>query len=346
MQSDQIKMTVLMPAYNAGGYIAEAIQSVLEQSFPDFELVIVDDGSTDETAEIIRSFNDSRIVLVSQKNTGIGGALNHGLKLARAPLIARFDADDICYPDRLKTQYQFMGDNPRCIVVGSAVDYVDESNRFIYSHLPPACTDKQIKALPYPVCPFIHSSVTYRKTAVLAVGGYNAHAHTFEDHLLWLQMAGAGAFFNISRRLIRVRLNPRSLTIDERWRSRSFLSMKSKALRDRKISRIEGEILLRMMKDQENEAIKDGAYHALLAKKFLFNNYQPALARVHIKKAIGSNQRQLDNYAIYLMSFLPRSVVSALYMTIKPAYGTTGVENLPSKSDLRYREAYNDEQFG
>lgn len=99
MHSPQI--TVLMPAYNAGKYIREAITSVLEQSFADFELLIVNDGSTDDTADIIDSFNDERIVVLSQENKGVAAALNNGLRHARAPYIARFDADDVCYPYRL-----------------------------------------------------------------------------------------------------------------------------------------------------------------------------------------------------------------------------------------------------
>src|SRR5882757_7271659 len=102
------KVTVLMPAYNAGKYIGEAISSVLGQSFVDFELLIVNDGSTDDTEKIIRSFHDSRIVMIRQENKGVSAALNLGLAHARAPYIARFDADDICLPNRLKVQYEFI----------------------------------------------------------------------------------------------------------------------------------------------------------------------------------------------------------------------------------------------
>src|ERR1700754_2088364 len=98
MNFDVPKITVLMPAYNAGKYIGEAIESVLEQTFTDFELLIVNDGSTDNTAAIIQSFTDPRIVLIQQPNLGVAAALNNGLKHARAEYIARFDADDICYP--------------------------------------------------------------------------------------------------------------------------------------------------------------------------------------------------------------------------------------------------------
>ena len=92
-------ITVLMPAYNAGNYIGEAIASVLAQTFTDFELLIINDGSTDQTTAIIRQFNDPRIVIINQENTGVAAALNTGLQHARAGYIARFDADDVCYPN-------------------------------------------------------------------------------------------------------------------------------------------------------------------------------------------------------------------------------------------------------
>src|SRR5690349_16914620 len=101
-------ITVLMPAYNAGRYIADAVRSVLEQRFTDFELLIIDDGSTDDTAAIVRSFADSRIRLLQQPNRGVAPALNFGLQHARAALVARFDADDLCHPGRLQQQYELM----------------------------------------------------------------------------------------------------------------------------------------------------------------------------------------------------------------------------------------------
>ena len=106
------RVTVLMPAYNAGSYIAEAIRSVLAQSFTDFELLIVNDGSTDNTGRIIRSFTDSRITVIDQANQGIAAALNTGLSKAKAPYIARFDADDICLPGRLQNQFDFLSYTP------------------------------------------------------------------------------------------------------------------------------------------------------------------------------------------------------------------------------------------
>jgi glycosyltransferase involved in cell wall biosynthesis len=316
-EHNKVKVTVLMPAYNASKYIYEAIDSVLQQTFSEFELVIINDGSTDNTAEIVRSFHDSRIFLVEQDNGGIASALNNGLNHARAEYVARFDADDVCQPDRLQQQYNYMTRNPGCIVVGSAVDYIDMHDNFIFSYQLPAYTNDEIKKLPYSVCPFIHSSVLFKKSVVLEVGGYNRHAHSFEDHFLWLQIEKFGEFHNLAQSLIKVRLNPESITIDEKWRLKGFISIKYKSLKDQRITEIEGETLLEILKHQNNRKIKTGAYHALLAKKFLWNNYQPLQARQNIKKAIALNPFHTNNYFVLMLSFLPGSVVSKIYSVSK-----------------------------
>src|SRR5665213_1156313 len=99
MKEKLSKVTILMPAYNAEKYVADAIESVLQQSFVDFKLLIINDGSTDQTHNIIRSFSDKRIQLINQSHRGIASALNKGLANAASPYIARFDADDICLPE-------------------------------------------------------------------------------------------------------------------------------------------------------------------------------------------------------------------------------------------------------
>ena len=308
----EIKITVLMPAYNAADYIAEAIQSVLVQTFRDFELLIINDGSTDKTVAVIKSFSDERIFLIEQKNLGVAAALNNGLKHARARYIARFDADDICFPDRLEKQYSFIFAHPEYIVVGSAADYMDASGNYIFTHHPQGKTDQQIKQLPYNICPFIHASVLYRKDAVQHIG-YNVDAHSFEDHLLWQQVKAAGKMYNLAEPLLSVRLNPGSLTMDERKRPKNFHAIKNKVLRTGTITPEEGNRLLALIREQNNSKSKEGAYYSLLAKKFLWNNYDPAKARSHVKKAITLNSFDIKDYMLWLISFLPKNMINNLY---------------------------------
>ena len=118
----QPKISVVMPAYNAENYIREAIDSILAQTFRDFEFLIIDDGSTDHTVEIIRSYSDSRIRLYqNERNMGVAATLNRGLDLARGEYIARMDADDISLPERFAKQAAYMDAHPDVAVCGSNI---------------------------------------------------------------------------------------------------------------------------------------------------------------------------------------------------------------------------------
>lgn len=310
---EPVKLTVLMPAYNAERYVAQAVSSVLAQTFGEFELLVVDDGSTDATADIVRSFGDPRIVLVRQENQGIAGALNTGLGMARSNLIARFDADDICYPHRLLRQYRFMCESPGYLLAGSMVDYADMEGRYVFTYRPPGNTDRVIRRLSYRVCPFIHSSVIYRKDAVQDLGGYNVHAHGFEDHLLWRLLIRTGKVYNIPEVLMRVRFNPNSLTMDETCRSTVYLTTKYEALRKETIHASEGNLLLEVIKAQEQSGEREEAYHVLLAKKYLWNNVQPRKAREHARKVLSTRHYLRKGLYLLALSYLPGPMLVLLY---------------------------------
>jgi glycosyltransferase involved in cell wall biosynthesis len=306
------KITVMMPCFNAEHFISDAIQSVLAQTFHDFEFLIINDGSTDRTRELIKSFKDERIVVIDQENQGVAVALNNGLKHAHAPYIARFDADDICYADRLEKQYHFMLSNPECIIVGSGAEYIDNSGNYIFTHFPQFTTHEEIHQLPYNICPFIHASVMYKKDLIVNIG-YNKNAHSFEDHLLWLQMKHIGRMYNMPDPLISVRLNPGSITMDERKRSKEFHRIKNKALIEGNINCEDGDRLMAIISNQNNSKNKEGAYYSLLAKKFLWNNYDPLKARFNMKKAITLNAFDIKDYLLLLISYLPKNVIYNLY---------------------------------
>jgi glycosyltransferase involved in cell wall biosynthesis len=310
---NQPKVTVLMPAYNAGKYIAEAIRSVLEQEYTDFELLIVEDGSTDDTRGVIRSFSDDRIRVLEQENKGISAALNAGLAEARGVYIARFDADDSCLPQRLGRQTAFLDENPEYVLTGSEVEYMAEDGEHLFNYRCVAYSHEQIVKAMEQICPFIHSSVMFRKEVVLAAGGYPPDAHTFEDYLLWVKLRGAGKFHNLPEILIRVRYNPASVTIDEKWRGRRFGNVKRKIIRAGFATKVQGDELLAIIKEQDTRRIKEGSYHALCGKKFLADNYQPAKARRHIVRAIRLHPFRWDNYAMLAVSYLPAPWIKWLH---------------------------------
>ncbi len=302
-----------MPAYNAGKYIREAVYSVLHQTYHDFELLIINDGSTDNTLELALSFTDPRVIVVNKDHEGIASALNTGLKLANAPFIARFDADDICVPSRFETQLNFLQDHPDYVLVGSDAEYMLENGEFLFDFKCIAHSNDEVQNNLYVYCPFIHSAVMYRRDEVLKAGGYNIHAHNFEDYLLWTNLAKMGKMQNLREPLIKVRFNPASATIDEKWRGERFRQLKRQATTRGSITEEEGNELLQIIRRQDVRKIKEGAYHALCGKKFLANNYQPKKARRHVRRAISITPLRFDNYLLYAASYLPESVIGWLH---------------------------------
>jgi glycosyltransferase involved in cell wall biosynthesis len=308
-----VKLTLLMPVWNAAPYVREALASVLAQDMQEYELLIIDDGSTDETPAIIASFDDARIRVIRQENAGVAAALNTGLAMAKGTCIARFDADDICLPGRLSAQFSFLEQHPDYILVGSDADYMDEEGNFLFHYNCPAHTDEEIKALPPLVCPFIHSAVMYRKDVVLEAGGYSLQAHNFEDHLLWRQLVPKGRCCNLKQSLIKVRFNPGSVTLDEKWRGARFCQLKAAILQRASITTAEGQALLSIIQNQSDKKYKQAAYHGLCGKKYLVNQYHPAKARKHFARAIRLKPARVDNYGLYLLSFLPAGWIRRMY---------------------------------
>ena len=129
----QPSITVLMPVYNAERFLSEAIDSILHQTLTNFEFLIIDDGSTDNSLKIINSYRDQRIILVRNgTNLGITASLNKGIELAKGHLIARMDADDISYPDRLQKQYDYLNQHPDCAMVSTLARVITEDKQTVY----------------------------------------------------------------------------------------------------------------------------------------------------------------------------------------------------------------------
>lgn len=311
-----------MPAYNAAKYIAAAISSVLQQSFLNFELLIINDGSLDETENIARSFSDERIKIINQPHQGIAAALNLGLLNAAATLIARFDADDICYPNRLQEQYDFFHANPGYVLTGSDVDYTDHNGEHLFHYANIGHSHEEISERINSFCPFIHSSVMYRKNIALALGGYDSKAHSFEDYRLWIKFIAAGKVCNSTTPLIRVRLNPESVTVDEKLRGKRFGALKKEMLFAASISTSQEAELLEILQRQDFMRFKNYSYNILIAKKYLWNNYQPAKARYNVRKAIHFMPFQTTGYGLWILSYLPQKMVHQFYKKYKIFMGS------------------------
>lgn len=210
------KISVLLPAYNEEKFIAAAIESVLSQSFSDFELIIVNDGSNDATSSVVRSYHDSRIHLHIQENRGLARALNTAITISRGEFIARLDADDTCEIDRLRVQLEYLKMHPKCGIVGSGATYVHEATGNRWTVRMPTSDEAIRRALLWRN-PFLHSTVLIRRDVFRKVGMYDPN-YFFEDYELWLRVLCAYPAANIDQPLVTRTLRDESYSATEKSR--------------------------------------------------------------------------------------------------------------------------------
>lgn len=206
-------VSVLLPVYNCERYLADAIESILTQSFSDFEFIIIDDGSTDRSSEVIASFGDQRIKVFQHENRGLAATLNRGIGLATGKYIARQDQDDLSYPERLAHQVAFMEAHPNCALLGTWAQIMEIDrvvNRF---HRHPV-DDAELRYLMLFNNPFVHSSVMLRRSALDQVGGYTTDPDRQppEDFELWSRLARVGGIANLGEVLLAYREIPGSMS--------------------------------------------------------------------------------------------------------------------------------------
>lgn len=212
------KISVLMSCYNGSRWLAEAIDSVLAQTFKNFEFILVDDGSKDSTLEIIRAYaaRDVRIVVVSKRNTGLADSLNTGLALAKGVWVARIDQDDLCEPYRLKRQLVFASRHPGLVLLGSGFAEIDESGKIVKEHRYPQEHTGLVMHLERLQRFFPHSSAFYRADAARHVGGYNTRITRAEDWRLWLELSLQGELACLPESLVRIRKHSGQMSLDNK----------------------------------------------------------------------------------------------------------------------------------
>jgi len=208
------KISVLMSAYNAEDYIEDAIQSILTQTYRNYEFIIFNDGSTDNTLGIINDFadQDKRIRLIDQKNIGLTKTLVKGVNLAKGQYVARMDADDISDVKRLEIQLDFMDRNINCGMVGSWISTID-ANGFEIRKIKLHSQNSGLKKRLNQGNQFVHGSVFFRKDMYLLAGGYDADFRFSQDYDLWLRMAKISGCANVSKYLYKLRVHDGSISI-------------------------------------------------------------------------------------------------------------------------------------
>lgn len=304
------QVTVLMSVYNGEKYLREAIDSILKQSFKNFEFLIINDGSNDGSEEIIKSYSDKRIRLVNnKKNIKLIKSLNKGIRLAKGKYIARMDADDISSQDRLEKEYDFLEANVSYVMVGSSALIMDESGNSVGEQKMITENDS-IRKIMLVTNSFFHGSVMMRRSSVIKAGLYDPSSYVVEDYDLWSRMMDLGKVANIDENLYRYRLNPNG---------ESFLKRKEQSTNTAKVS---GQIWLKESLDDcdwkliwpkfkeglDSKQIRFYQYlHVQFAKKFRQKG-DLIKSLKHILGAIKWVPFSLSPYFYFLMFVLPVSI--------------------------------------
>ncbi|HTU45929.1 MAG TPA: glycosyltransferase [Bryobacteraceae bacterium] len=205
-----------MPVYNAARFLGEAIESILAQSFEDFELIAIDDGSRDESAEILEWYAraDGRVRVFRRAHQRLPATLNFGCAIAAGKYIARMDADDIALPTRFERQVEFLDRHPRVAILGTQLERIrEDGTRIDVTNVP--LEHAEIDANMQKFCCMFHPTVMMRAEAVRALGGYREAFFAAEDHDLWLRAAERYELANLPEILLRYRIHTQALSFEK-----------------------------------------------------------------------------------------------------------------------------------
>jgi glycosyltransferase involved in cell wall biosynthesis len=243
------RVTVLLPVFNGGATLAQAIESILAQDYDNFELLVIDDCSNDSTAELLSRFaaSDGRVRPVRHEtNIGLVGTLNEGLRVAAGEFVARMDHDDIALSDRLSVQVAFLERNPGVAVVGSWVYHLGAEPSLDRLVRLPTGPEEVARALGSRNCLY-HSSVLMRRAEILDLGGYRAAFLNSEDYDLWLRVSRSHRIANVRQPLLRYRFSIGGATIGRKWEQLYFTALAQSAAQRGVSSMEDAEVIARGM---------------------------------------------------------------------------------------------------
>lgn len=207
-------VSVLMPVYNGDRYLVEAIESILAQTFTDFEFLIINDGSTDRSGTLLEKYaaRESRIRLISRENRGLVQTLNELLELSQGRFLARMDADDISLPDRFAQQVQFLQQNPDYVCVGGSYELIDPQGRTVLQLGMPETHAEIQQAILEGRTIINHPCAMICRSALQEIGGYDEAMRTVEDLDMLLRLSEVGLLANLKDNVLKYRFHPQSVS--------------------------------------------------------------------------------------------------------------------------------------
>jgi glycosyltransferase involved in cell wall biosynthesis len=298
------EVSVVLPVWNGERFLAEAIESLLGQTFRAFELIVVDDGSTDRSAEIAQELacRDPRIVLLPRRHEGFARTLNAGIEAARGRYVARMDDDDIALPGRLEKQVAHLEAHPDCVAVGAWVEVIDEAGRYLGVKTFADTNADITSALLRGSSPLSHPTVVVRLDALRAVGGYAVDRYPSEDFDLWLKLSALGQLANIREPLLQYRRHQGAVGVRDLEQQFAVGAAIVDAERKKRHLR---PLRRRFLSPGRNHRAR---YHFECARIALVAG--PRLAAIrHAGKSIASEPRWPDPYATLVACMLPKRML-------------------------------------
>lgn len=295
-------VSVLMTVYNPGKYLSEAVESILNQTYQDFEFVMINDGSTDGSKKVLDDYakTDDRIRLFHQENHGLVYSLNRGLKLAKGKLVARMDSDDVSLLERLQKQVDYFSKHPDTVLLGTTFAEIDQDGRQTRV-LTVLLEDDDIRRDMYFRCPFAHGSVMFRKDAMLEIGGYRQAMWPAEDYDAWGRLRGKGDFANLPELLFQYRTGSESIS-SQNSDNQQKLTQK---VRDTIWRQIPTPVSQKEFSSKMTRYKRANSYHN--ESMLLWDTKQFVQELVKRK-----NRRQALKFAKLLVKYQPKQTISAL----------------------------------
>jgi len=317
------EVTVVLPVWNGAPYLREAIASVLDQRGVALRLIVIDNGSTDATPDIAAeaAARDARVHIVRLAQRNLVDALNIGVSMAETPLIARMDADDSSYPDRLAEQVAYLDRHPSCVAVGCNAEVVDEDGDFLgvwrMPHRGPSITAALVNAR----APIIHPTLVVRREALVAIGGYRAEAYPAEDIDLFVRLREIGDLANVQQALFRHRRHRAATSVVERTAQR--------ARTDKAIMGERARLGLPAPRRSHAETrLRRGAVYHLGCARLALRAGRPSMARKHARATLSVQPLLALPYALIVASVLPKRVQRVgVWLYRRQSLGSTANEH-------------------
>jgi glycosyltransferase involved in cell wall biosynthesis len=283
-------VSVVVRVRNCEDFIGDAVESVLAQTMERWELIVVDDGSTDHTVEVVESFSDQRVLIVRQPASGYASAGNTGITAARARYIALLDADDTALPERLARQLEYLERRPECVLVGGSMHVVTESREFVYTHHAPTSEVLILRTLAQGESPFMNPSVMFRRDAAVEVGLYSEALNgcSGEDTEFFRRLVACGDLANLPDVLGEYRITRGALTTTIAAMPKRAVLRRSRAI-DHVVSGSASSEDIHFLRDflRLASAIPpEYAYHLRVGKAYRDYGGNTAAARRHLLSAL------------------------------------------------------------